>query len=260
MALADDMLGLAPETQALRRAGSGQIRGRNLFAADRFIRRLKALEIWQKLDVLWVLRAPNQTMAVVNWKNPGTFTLTEVNSPTFDKGGYTSNGTTSYLNTGWNASTNGVNYTLNDCAFGTYANGGSDAAANTLQVGARSAGFANQIWLRAWVATVFASAVNTDNDITVTSTTQFGFNVCQRTSSTANEIFRNGVSVGTGSLASTAIPNANMFICAGNDSSAVEMLSTVRISLAWFGASLTASQHAGFSAAWDAYMQGSDPV
>src|SRR3972149_572403 len=88
---------------------------------NRLIGSLKRDGNWTKLDALWVMAVEAQVQAVYNWKNPGANTLTEVNAPGWiAKQGYTSNGTTSYLNTNFNPATQGVNYTQNSGLFGIY--------------------------------------------------------------------------------------------------------------------------------------------
>jgi len=50
---------------------------------DALIRQLKDAGVWAKLDVLYVIAAHDIQAGRVNWKNPGTFTATEVSAPTF---------------------------------------------------------------------------------------------------------------------------------------------------------------------------------
>lgn len=72
---------------------SGQIQRINAMFTS-----LKSNEIWDKLDALYVLAAPDAQTALLNWKNPGTFDATATNSPTFTAyRGYTFDGATNYL-------------------------------------------------------------------------------------------------------------------------------------------------------------------
>lgn len=88
---------------------------------NEFINRLKAASIWTKIDIMYVPAAHDEQAARLNWKAPGSFTLTAVNSPTFatDRG-FTGNGTSSYLDTGWDPGTNAVYYTQNDAHNAVY--------------------------------------------------------------------------------------------------------------------------------------------
>jgi hypothetical protein len=86
-----------------------------------FITSLKTAGVWTKLDVLWILWADDSQQASLNLKSPGTFTLTTSGSPTFTANlGWAGNGTDASLNTGWDAATNGVQFTQDANHFGTY--------------------------------------------------------------------------------------------------------------------------------------------
>src|SRR5574343_643318 len=85
---------------------------------DKMIKSLKSAGVWAKLDVLQMYAAPTAADAVVNWKSPGTFNATLVNSPTFtaDKG--VVSGTAKAINTGYNPASGTYNYTLNNASVG----------------------------------------------------------------------------------------------------------------------------------------------
>src|SRR5215213_2374639 len=64
---------------------------------------LKTAGVWTKMDVLYILAAHHEQAGRVNWKNPGTLTASLISTPTFTTDrGYTSNGTSTSLNTGYN--------------------------------------------------------------------------------------------------------------------------------------------------------------
>lgn len=88
---------------------------------DTFIGALKTAGVWTKIDVMWVLAAHHEQAARLNWKAPGSFTCTAVNSPTFtvDRG-FAGDGSSSCLDTGWDRLLNGVTFTQNDAHVGVY--------------------------------------------------------------------------------------------------------------------------------------------
>lgn len=103
------------ETTTLLAAMSVQPDMRRTIIIDTFIGALKTAGVWSKIDVMWVLAAHDEQAGRLNWKSPGSFTLTAVNSPTFTTDrGFAGNQSTSYLDTGWDWGTNGVQYTQND--------------------------------------------------------------------------------------------------------------------------------------------------
>lgn len=102
--------------------GYSPAHGTVLTALDTFITSLKTAGIWNLCDVLW-LPATNgdSDFACYNLKNPASFKLTKVNSPTFTSlQGFTGNGSTAYLDTGFNPSLHGVNFTQNEAGMGIY--------------------------------------------------------------------------------------------------------------------------------------------
>ena len=79
---------------------------------------LKAGGIWSKLDTFAVFATDGDSdFALTDWKRLSDFTA--VNSPTFTTNeGYNSNGTSSYLDTNYNATTDGVNFQNTDACEG----------------------------------------------------------------------------------------------------------------------------------------------
>lgn len=78
--------------------------------------------IYAKLDTLFVLANDgSKEYACINWKNPTGTKATLISSPTFISNvGFSSNGTTSYIDTNFNASTQGVNFTNNSAGEFAY--------------------------------------------------------------------------------------------------------------------------------------------
>jgi hypothetical protein len=86
---------------------------------------LKDAGIWSKLDTFGVFATDAEdspgsgtsNFALIDWKR--LIQYTAVNSPTFTTNdGFLSNGTSSYIDTNYNPSTSGVNFTLNNACFG----------------------------------------------------------------------------------------------------------------------------------------------
>lgn len=78
---------------------------------------LQAAGIWRLLDVFYIMNAGSQEYSTLNFKNPNVNQITLLNSPAWaNNGGFTGNGTNSYLNTNFNPVTQGVNYTLDNAS------------------------------------------------------------------------------------------------------------------------------------------------
>lgn len=203
---------------------------------------LKAGKILSQLDLLYILAASDSQAASLNWVNPATFTLTASNSPTFTTDrGFTGNGTTSFLNTGYTPSINGVNYTLNNASFwewpltniqSTGAEVGNVAVAPTSFITSRST--TDQ--------TVFR--VNTASNSGAANTNSNAFIGAQRTISTAHRAFLNGVQLGAdGVVASTGLPTSAQWILACNSTS----FSPKQIAAAAWGSGLSGYEFAFYN-------------
>lgn len=83
---------------------------------------LKNAGIWNELDVFYnFANDGSQEFATLNWKDPSTNQCTLVNSPTWTSNvGFEGNGSSAYINTNWDALTDGVNYTQNSSSVGAY--------------------------------------------------------------------------------------------------------------------------------------------
>lgn len=96
---------------------------------------LKTAGVWSKLDTFAVFATDGSSdFGLICWKR--LITMTAINSPTWvSNSGFSSNGTSSYIDLNYNASTFGGNYTQNDACFGshvgTVTNGGQASVMNT---------------------------------------------------------------------------------------------------------------------------------
>lgn len=97
------------------------------------VQALQGSGAWALIDVLYVLAAADSQAALINWKDPGTLTATAVNSPTFTADrGFTFDGATNYLDTGYDPSVASLGMGLDDAHAGAFAltNGSSTAIAD----------------------------------------------------------------------------------------------------------------------------------
>lgn len=169
--------------------------------------------------------------------------------------GYVSNGTTGYIDTGWNPTTApSPQYAQNSAHagvwVGTHASGANDFGLNNYNMIAADA-FGNY---RAYANTAnFASATNGGSAIGHTMVTR-------RLASGAGayEGYRNGVGGATGTAASTALVNANFYVCAVNSSttggSTPASFTTRRQQAVHWGSQLSSSEVTDLYNALAAYM------
>jgi hypothetical protein len=97
-------------------------------AGTNFLDALISANILDYLDFLYLLATDGDSnMATLMWLNPNVKQLTKVNAPGFNNSGFNSNGTTSYLKTGFIPSVDGVQFRLNDCGIVIAGNMPNDA-------------------------------------------------------------------------------------------------------------------------------------
>lgn len=171
---------------------------------------LKDAGIWSKLDIFYVFATDGDSdFATINWANPNSFQCSKVNSPGFTSNvGFNSNGTSSYLNTNWNPSSNASNFQLLSNSL-HYAVRNVGEAHN----GARDANDGNQITYTTFVQRHQGTAADFAQTITI-SQNSFWSSIRNNTS-TAQYV--NSTLTRTITNTPSTLPNLNYYICAFNN-------------------------------------------
>jgi hypothetical protein len=168
---------------------------------------LKDGGIWSKLDTFGVFATDGDSdFALIDWIRLSDYTA--VNSPTFtSNGGFTGNGTSSYVDTNFNPSTSGVNYTLNNAGRFYWV----DNRSGSVWEGPNS-NFTNDS--RNTNSTLHRINQGTANFTTNVNFAVDEFHAINRTSITDLELFTNNTQHSRTAL-STLILNSNQFILRG---------------------------------------------
>lgn len=204
---------------------------------DTFIGSLKSAGVWSLLDLIYLMAAHDSQAGLLNLKAPASFTLVPVASPVFATDlGYTGDGSSSYLRTQWNGSTNGVNFTLNNAsawAWCTTSGGTFDHACG-----------ANDNTHRTYLGPNLQS-YRVNGPENTGSTTPVGLHGVSRASSSTTKGWKNGVQVGSDFTAtSDAVANAEMWVCSESNGDHC----TNQVAFAAFGAALTGKEVAFYNA------------
>jgi hypothetical protein len=213
-----------------------------LFNLNTMIRRLKSAGIWDELDRFWIFATEQQEHARIDIKSLNS--LTEHNSPIWTANvGYKGDGLTQWLDTNYNASTQGIKYTQTSNSKGVYilegqANGGNDEGVYDDINGVVSTTAAR---FDASVAVDFgyAGSSQLNSSVSMFSVTDAkGFTSGSRSGTSINE-YKNGVNVMSYSAAVQNLPNGKMFAlgrsAVGNGSSLVDAPSNRRQALLYYG-------------------------
>lgn len=226
-------------------------------AQSQFMSTLKALGIWQLLDVLYVyLNDGSKEFATLNWKSPAQFQRTMINGIAWTtNAGFRGNGTNSYLGGSWIPSVHGVNYQLNDASmfFQTLY---EVPVSTKLSVGVfQNSPSPRGTWVRVRQPGNTAQyAINGSNLTTAgVMQTTLGFYHTKRTSSTALALLVNGVAHSSGSQASVGLPTYAPFGEAyNNEGFGPASLSDIGLAIEGWGSSLTGLE-SGLYNAWNKY-------
>lgn len=225
-----------------------------LAVLNTYIVALKAAGIWALLDEHKVYKyndAALQNFSTLNLINPSLYQSAVVGvNMTYGVNGWLG-GTTSALNTNFIPSVNGVNFTLNNAGFGCYVY--NDALnANQVIGTVGSAGASSRNWMYVRVtATTFNINVNSTTTMsTGSNATSVGLHSGNRTSSSAQNYYVDGVVKQSQSgAASGALSDKAAYVCGLNNNGATVINNSQGVSMNYHGADLT-SKMVEFNAAW----------
>jgi hypothetical protein len=216
-------------------------------AIDALVRALKAGGIWAKLDLLYLMAAHDEQAARRNWMGDA-FNLAAVNVPGFvaDRG-FTGDGATSYLDTGFQPGVSAGAGGQDDNHLGVWcrtnaSSAGFDIAATNHTLNANNAGNVN--------SRNMAGAT----DVVGGVATSVGHTLHSRSGGAGYAVYRNGAVLGTVVRASSAPAAASLFVCARNASGTPSSFGTRQIAAAHAGSALNATEAATMHAALSAYL------
>jgi len=204
---------------------------------------LKDAGVWSKLDTFYVFATDgDREYAAINWKDPNSFEITEVNSPTFTTDvGFTGNGSSAYLDPSYNQGTDGVNYSDPNGSYGVWV----DTASTVNSMSYVGYNVSNSTMRRGTAKLI--NSISCDNPSPVSgdvNNTLMHINI----NSTNAELYYNGTSQAT---KTGAFANASQitFFSEGGSSS----FSNATISIGFFGGDLS-SEQGDFYTAVNSYM------
>lgn len=203
-------------------------------AQNTFVKSLVDSGFWDRMDLLYIFANNSSVNALINWKNPGTYNCVELGTGalTFEAlGGFRGDGS-SYLNTGWNVSTNSVNYTLNSATLGAYLNLTMPEGNNEVILGASDDTNYSHIKIPQGGG-IYASIINAGSGGSSVSDTTNSNGMFISTRRAVDDLagYKNGIAIAGGDAASGAKPDASLFIL--NRSGSTPLTSKNKISLAF---------------------------
>ncbi|MED5549859.1 MAG: hypothetical protein VX529_10930 [Pseudomonadota bacterium] len=246
------------EGEAFAAAMSGTYSDAKLALLDTYISNLKSgltngTNTWGGHDVLSLLFLDNATDALRWFNSPAT--LMTNNGATHTPGeGYTGNGSSSYINSNYNPSTDGVQYTQNSASMGLWVrSAGSNAAA--AYAGLDVSAFIGRGSDVSELSQAGPNGGFSNNEVALSTTT--GLLGINRSGASAIQLNVNGAQDSSDTDASSAPANGTVAILAQNDLTlGVRQFSNAQISIFRAGRSFTAAEWVDIHAADDALLTG----
>lgn len=246
---------LEPETSTLLAALSGSYDSARQSAINTLIASLKTNGIWAKLDVLRIAGL-NESDSLINWKTPGTFNSTAVNSPAFvaDRGFTSSSTGTRYINTNFVPSTAGGNFAANSAHMGVYSRTNASRLGVDIGVSQATPGRASSIISR-FTDGNFYSRINTGPEQPHSVPNSQGFFLTSRTSSALTTAYRNGSSVGSSTNGAVSLNSIAIFEGTQNvDGTPQNAYSQRELTVITLGGGLTGTEVANYNTALVTYL------
>lgn len=196
---------------------------------------------YNALDFLYVFAASSQANALQNLALGATTTYTPNLTATVNfsvNNGLTGDGVTGRINTGWTPS-GSTNFTLNNASFGGCLLNSRTTSQNYVLMGGNdSSGY---VYIQPLLSGVYNIGLNASN-ATATNANAQGSWMVTRSTSTTITIYKNGSSIATPSLASSALAGNVIRILAYNDNGTTDDYSKDQVAYAFAGANLTGTQ------------------
>lgn len=218
---------------------------------------LKDAGVWSKLDLLYVFATDgDREYAAINWKDPNSHEITEVNSPTFTTNeGFAQSGTAS-LDTSFVIDTNGTNYTRDHaglfCAFPTLSSTslsnnspfGTDITTNYLRtrLDLNDTVIQNRLWLNS-TTSIDNYRIYKVNDSIHFYNRESSTIVSQRNTDLLNLL----TSTSTGSASSEALLNEELVLLRASNR---YFETTANMGLFGLGSSLTTTEMEDIESSW----------
>jgi hypothetical protein len=218
-------------------------------AVNTLVIQMKADGIWTKMKAIYPMVGASAAACAQNLKS-ASFTGTFSSGWTFANTGVTPNGTSAFMNSGLNTSSN-LPSTNNHISFYSRT---SSIIATTVEMGVFS-NLPTNIFLHLRAAINYVSGGITAILNFTTTTTALGFWLGSKLSNTSRKTYYNGSLQGTNTtLDSNALPNLNVFISARNDNGVAGVFSDKQCAFATIGDGLTDAEAANFYTAVQAFQ------
>jgi hypothetical protein len=212
-------------------------------AVNTLVLDLKANSLWTPMKAIYPMVGASAAACAQNLKS-SSFTGSFSSGWTFASTGVTPNGTSAFMNTGYNVNTEG---SLNSAHISAYIR---NNVATGSQIGAYTGGSFHHLYAR-YTDTKAYIGVNA-LEASLSSTNSTGFWIGSRIISTVQKLYRNNTIFINATSVSTSKPNLNIYVGASNGS--LVDYSSTQNAFASIGDGLTDTQASNFYTAVQAFQ------
>lgn len=231
-------------------AAGGTVSGGRQTLVDTMITGLQTDGLWSKLDRLWLLAAENTQSAQIDMVALDQVSVN--NAPTFTTDrGYAGNGTNAYLKTGYKPNL-GPKFSLNSAMMSVYQNV-ANSALTSFACGNATGGNPNDYLAVKDNNGKISGSINdfAGGGFAITTASALGLFTVSRTGASAVGIYRNGSSLGTTAVSSSAVDSGFMELLG---SQAFGAYTDGRIAMASFGGGFNSTDASNFNSRITTYL------
>jgi len=218
-------------------------------AINQLVLDLKGYSIWTKFDAIYPMVGGTNTSCSYNLKSTSQFQLSWVGGWTWSTTGAKPNGVNAYANTSYNPSVTGLQDSHHLSYYSRTNSNGTE-----VEVGLLTNGAVNGSLLEIRTSGTTYYRINSGGTyITYSDSDSRAFYLGNRTASNIVNGWRNSTKVATGTTASNALPNGNIYLGALNQGGDIYR-STKECAFASIGQGLTDTEAANFYTAVQAFQ------
>lgn len=221
-------------------------------AVNQLVLDMKSYSIWTKMKAIYPMVGASSAACAQNLKS-SSFTGTFTSGWTFASTGVTPNGTSAYMNTGFNANSQ-LSVSSNNITIYSRTNNSLASFEYSAYVSDTSSVYISNRWTDDKLYAVSAKESGT-NPIVVTNTNSTGFYQVNRQSNTSFKVFKNSSTLATNTNNNTGtMPNLNIYLATFNLNGVFSNYSNRELSFSSIGDGLTDTEASNFYTAVQAFQ------
>lgn len=209
-----------------------------LIYLDTFIRELKTIGAWDRLDFIHWFASKSSDFAGYNLKDPATYYYSNQGATFTSNRGFKGNASTQYGETNFSPANNGVNYQLNDASLGAYSLVNINDPTAGCTIGASDLGTDDIAYIVPLTSGNFFGSINADSFGSGSNSNSQGLFYVDRIASNEFKLVKNTTVVATVSATSNNAPTTTINYLRRNRGDGPTNYSSNEVAMGWAGGSI----------------------